>query len=661
MRKRSFIVNMIRLCIILISILGCNESEFIKTDFDVTKQALEPFLCSITVGEGSQSEVLSHTFENTSGSVTLNTEDAYSFIRATSGPCKFTVYNESNGGGRYVIIGTDLDGRIRAGLDGVRCKDGDESTYCMSSDSEMWRVRSVKIEPVSVTSCYLNIGGGGVRMNYYPGEYERVPAMDRMTYFLGGNCDAKAWNEVNFALAETPEDEDDYYNRFVGLHVNARTVAQGLARSIYDPGFRIRSMKISLWGISNNTYVSTMNYDFGRWLPSYVLTDSIYSINSGDDLDQDGLNDYQEDLLADAFRPIVLNHETELIDDFHGTRANVYADFQGNPVHEPVAAFQVRKSSTYPENMIEIIYMQYWLHDKGSDSCSGHNGDSQAHIFHLKTEPSGENYGKFWYLYATSNNVFESIPIETNSNAVGDVQDISLTAEEMQSVQPPIYQTVAEQEAMEREAMLNGTYITTDEQIREYHHIPAYIADADKNIERMASLDNTISPLQNTGVSNGNLREFLWKQGDTHIRAPMFDRMVNETAHTNRHLVIYYSKGKHHDFQDTSWSGYEDTKYCGSLTSHIAYVNGRGELCSTPLPRRLLSLRSPAGAGDRYNYNNVGSRDHFNGFMNDLEPFGFLEEDVWGTGKFYSAAPADRHFLCSNNVDKNCTLDSSEE
>ena len=47
--------------------------------------------------------------------------------------------------------------------------------------------------------------------------------------------------------------------------------------------------------------------------------------------------------------------------------------------------------------------------------------------------------------------------------------------------------------------------------------------------------------------------------------------------------------------------------------------------------------------------------------MNDLEPFGFLEEDVWGTGKFYSAAPADRHFLCSNNVDKNCTLDSSEE
>ena len=151
MRKRSFIVNMIRLCIILISVLGCNESEFIKTDFDVTKQALEPFLCSITVGEGSQSEVLSHTFENTSGSVTLNTEDAYSFIRATSGPCKFTVYNESNGGGRYVIIGTDLDGRIRAGLDGVRCKDGDESTYCMSSDSEMWRVRSVKIEPVSVT------------------------------------------------------------------------------------------------------------------------------------------------------------------------------------------------------------------------------------------------------------------------------------------------------------------------------------------------------------------------------------------------------------------------------------------------------------------------------------------------------------------------------
>ena len=55
MRKRSFIVNMIRLCIILISVLGCNESEFIKTDFDVTKQALEPFLCSITVGEGSQS------------------------------------------------------------------------------------------------------------------------------------------------------------------------------------------------------------------------------------------------------------------------------------------------------------------------------------------------------------------------------------------------------------------------------------------------------------------------------------------------------------------------------------------------------------------------------------------------------------------------------
>jgi hypothetical protein len=49
--------------------------------------------------------------------------DESSFIRETSGPCYFTVYNGENFTGRYVIIGTNLDERIRAGLDGVDNKD----------------------------------------------------------------------------------------------------------------------------------------------------------------------------------------------------------------------------------------------------------------------------------------------------------------------------------------------------------------------------------------------------------------------------------------------------------------------------------------------------------------------------------------------------------
>ena len=101
--------------------------------------------------------------------------------RATSsaappGPCVFIVYNSAGFAGRSVRLGTGLDDRIRAGLDGVERRD--------KGGGETWRIRSVRMERMD-TACRLRLGGGGVRMTYFAGLYPEVPAMDRIGELVG--------------------------------------------------------------------------------------------------------------------------------------------------------------------------------------------------------------------------------------------------------------------------------------------------------------------------------------------------------------------------------------------------------------------------------------------------------------------------------------------
>ena len=219
MKKSSIILGVLISSLIM---SACMEEQNIAdtNDLAVTKNALYA-TCTIVVGGGGNSQTITHTF-TASGSYSINTSSAWDFIRSTSGNCKFTVYNDTNLSGRYVTLGTGLSTRIRAGENGIRYKDdGGDGT---------WKIRSVKIEPYTSTSCYLNIGGNGVRMNYYPGEYAQVPAMDRMTYFLGGNCDGKIWNEFSFG-------QSDYYNRFISIHANTTNASTGSNLPVYDPRY----------------------------------------------------------------------------------------------------------------------------------------------------------------------------------------------------------------------------------------------------------------------------------------------------------------------------------------------------------------------------------------------------------------------------------------
>lgn len=600
-------------------------------DLSVTKDALYA-TCTIVVGGGGNSQTITHTFTS-SGSYSVNTSSAWDFIRSTSGNCKFTVYNDTNLSGRYVTLGTGLSTRIRAGENGIRYKDdGGDGT---------WKIRSIKIEPYTSTSCYLNIGGNGVRMNYYPGEYNQVPAMDRMTYFLGGNCDGKIWNEFSFG-------QNDYYNRFKSIHTNTTSASTGSNLPVYDPGYRVRSMKINDLGSTNCTTLSTYNMDYGRCLPYVYLSESIFTSNSNNDLDQDGLHDYYEDILADKFRPIVLNHSTE-----DATREAAYTDYLGNTVIEPVTVFQVRKVYGYPE-FLDIIYMQLWERDvQNTTFCYGHQGDSEWSRIVLRTIPNSSNslYGKYWYVYSTNkeNKLFNPYYSNTSNTS-------STTTENSEIDEQLLYDTVEEQE--ENERIMLSDYIDnadgSDLMETPYDILPAYEKDFDKESHR----DPSENGCNNTRVNAGSTDypEFKWRQGDTLLRAPAFETASGDSSTTANHVIYYYSKGKHHEYQDGGWSGAADKK-CANIT---AYTNGRGELHNPPYPKRALNIRSKSNNGDQYHYTNVGSRNHYTGFTNSLENLGFPGYKVWEDRCFKSpdTKSVNRSFFCSNNANRACCLEN---
>jgi len=121
---------------------------------------------------------------------------------------------------------------------------------------------------------------------------------------------------------------------------------------------------------------------------------------------------------------------------------------------------------------------------------------------------------------------------------------------------------------------------------------------------------------------------------------------------------IDFEEGKHHEYQDGRYSGFGDV-HCTNSSGNIVRMDSRGELRSPPLPKRPLELRSPAGEGDLWDYNNVGSRDKFSGFMDALDDFGFAGKRIWQDACFYSsgAKSPNRAFYCSNNEDKRCCLE----
>jgi hypothetical protein len=196
--------------------------------------ALASLVCSITIGGGGHTYVYraylsgvdalgSDKYEvYTSSSVAeFSSVEASDFIRKTSGPCSFTVFNHANFEGRHVTLGSDLTTKIRAGIDGVENRDG--------GGGSTWRIRSIRMELAnSEDFCAVRLGGNGVRMTYFNGAFAVVPAMNRLELVVAGervSCQAVLYNSTDF----------EGRNRTFGTPTNAKAI---------DLGYRTRSLTI---------------------------------------------------------------------------------------------------------------------------------------------------------------------------------------------------------------------------------------------------------------------------------------------------------------------------------------------------------------------------------------------------------------------------------
>jgi hypothetical protein len=165
--------------------------------FAAPAQAI-PGQCRIVLGDdGASSTIVANLDTNGPTSQGFSSVTASSFIRSTTGSCHFQIFNGSNFTGSQVTLGTNLNTRIRAGLDGVSRKDdGGGST---------WRVRSVIVTLILPPACTLTAGQtNGVRMDYFT-RASAVPAMNRVYALSGvGVCTADVHSNVNFG--PTPMD-----------------------------------------------------------------------------------------------------------------------------------------------------------------------------------------------------------------------------------------------------------------------------------------------------------------------------------------------------------------------------------------------------------------------------------------------------------------------
>ena len=167
---------------------------------------------------------------------------------------------------------------------------------CLCGCSEQDSVSDLVETQHALKTCTIVLGGGGKSQTISPafdsssgsytvntskawdfirstsGDCTLVPAMDRISYFGGGNCDAKAWNGFSYGA-------NDSDNRYVGLRTNALNSTQASSRAVFDPGFRERSLTVRDWGTSNCTSATNLNRDYGRCLPSIMLN-SFYTANA---------------------------------------------------------------------------------------------------------------------------------------------------------------------------------------------------------------------------------------------------------------------------------------------------------------------------------------------------------------------------------------------
>ena len=144
-------------------------------------------------------------------------------------------------------------------------------------------------------------------------------------------------------------------------------------------------------------------------------------------------------------------------------------------------------------------------------------------------------------------------------------------------------------------------------------------------------------------MTGGTKGELGWDIGDRVLRTVMFDRAEGEGI--AMHPVIYFTKGKHHEYSDTGFSNRTD-KHCANIN---AYINAHGDenceespdgremLC---LGKRLAELRAPVGMGDRHGYNNVGNRANQYPNMNSLEAWGFPTAELMREVLYNVPAPA---------------------
>ena len=147
------------------------------------------------------------------------------FVRETKGDCVFQIFNSTNLKGRNVFIGTDLSKRIRAGIGGV------------TGAGATWKVRSLRVTHWPRAqynwNCKIRLGGDGIRMTFPAGNFPRVPGMNRVSYVTGypwgpndSVCKAQMYNHAGY---ESP------------LRIKQGPYYPSKA---YDPGFRIRSIKL---------------------------------------------------------------------------------------------------------------------------------------------------------------------------------------------------------------------------------------------------------------------------------------------------------------------------------------------------------------------------------------------------------------------------------
>lgn len=151
--------------------------------------------CRIVLGDDGASSTIVANLNTTGGPVSQSFANvtASSFVRSTTGPCTFQIYNSGNFTGDQVTLGSGITTRIRAGLDGVSRKD--------SGGGETWRVRSVFIVLRQPALCTLRVGHtNGVQMDYYS-DANSVPAQNRV-YSLTG-CSSAALHANQFYVGPT--------------------------------------------------------------------------------------------------------------------------------------------------------------------------------------------------------------------------------------------------------------------------------------------------------------------------------------------------------------------------------------------------------------------------------------------------------------------------